>query len=326
MAQAPHRLPVIIGPTAGGKSQLAMDLAAALAQSGQPAELISADAYQVYRSMDIGTAKPSAEDRARVPHHLIDIREPAETFTLHDWLKEAQAAITDVRSRGAQPIVVGGTHLYIKALMDGLFEGPEPDPALRAQLETLSSMELRARLEAVDPIAAARIHPNDRRRTIRAIEVHTQTGTPISQLQHQWDAPAGASASGQQPVHLVALDWPAEAINPRINARVRAMLEQGLVDEARTLWEAGSLGPTSREALGYKQLIAHFEGRCSLNEAIEQIKIETRRFAKKQRTWIKRLTGTTAEPHRILRLHGAEQADWLAHLGPVLLGETRPQH
>ena len=204
----------------------------------------------------------------------------------------AKAAIEDIRSRGAQPIVVGGTHLYIKALMDGLFDGPEPDPALRARLETLSSIELRAKLEAIDPIAAARIHPNDRRRTIRAVEVHDQTGTPISQLQQQWDAPS-ENENALGPIDLVVLDWPAEAITPRINARVRAMLDAGLAQEARSLWEAGALGPTAREALGYKQLVNHFEGRGTLNEAIEQIKIETRRFAKKQRTWIKRLAGTT---------------------------------
>ena len=277
-------IPVIIGPTAGGKSSLALALAERLADRDQPAELVTADAYQVYRRMDIGTAKPSPDEQAKAPHHLIDIREPTEAFTVHEWLREANAVIEAIRGRNALPIVVGGTHLFIKALLDGLFEGPEPDPALRDRLETQPGPDLRARLEAIDPAAARRVHPNDRRRTIRAIEVYEQTGTPISELQTQWDA------TPRDDLLLVVLDWPVEAINRRINSRVREMVEGGIVEEARELWKAGQFGPTAREALGYKQFISHLEGRGSLDDAIEQIKIETRRFAKKQRTWIKRLT------------------------------------
>jgi tRNA dimethylallyltransferase len=179
--------------------------------------------------------------------------------------------------------VVVGTHLYVKGFLEGLFEGPEPDPALRAELAGMDPGARRAELERVDPDAAGRIHPNDERRTVRALEIYRLTGRPISALQGQWDR------GGRADCVLVGLEWPAEAINRRINARVRAMAEAGLVDEARRLWEAGRLGPTAKEALGYKQLAEHFAGVGTLDEAVERIKIETRRFAKNQRTWLRRL-------------------------------------
>jgi tRNA dimethylallyltransferase len=290
------RFPIIIGPTAGGKSALALslvdELRARRAAPGDenPAELVSADAFQVYRGMDVGTAKPTAEERARAPHHLIDLVEPSESFTVAQWLKLAEAAIAEIRTRSALPIVVGGTHLYVKALIDGLFEGPDPDPAVRAQLAQMDPAARRDELQRVDPAAAARIHPADDRRTIRALEVCRTTGRPISDWQQQW----GRESSRRTDCVLVFLDWPTEAINRRINARVRGMIDRGLVDEARNLWQSGRFAPyarQAREALGYKQLIRHFEGACTLDEAIEQIKIETRRFAKNQRTWIRRLGG-----------------------------------
>ncbi|MCA9294090.1 MAG: tRNA (adenosine(37)-N6)-dimethylallyltransferase MiaA [Phycisphaerales bacterium] len=278
-----QRFPVIVGPTAGGKSQLAMALAARLEATGHgPAEIVSMDSMQVYRGMDIGTAKPTPAERAQVVHHLIDIVEPNQAFTVEHWLGLAERTITDIRMRSGTPIVVGGTHLYAKALLEGLFEGPGPDPALRAELEGWSIAQLRAELDRIDPAAAARIHPNDRRRTVRAIEVHRQTGKPISQLQSQWD-----QGQRRNDALLVILDWPAEAINPRINARVREMMAAGLLEEVRRLVPA--MGPQAREALGYKQLLAHLAGVVPLDDAVESIKIETRRFAKAQRTWLRRL-------------------------------------
>lgn len=276
-------IPIIAGPTAGGKTALAVELALRLA----PAQVISADSMLLYRGMDIGTAKPTLDERRGIPHHLIDICDPGEAFTVHDWLRAATAAINAVVSSGSRPIVAGGTHLYIKALLDGLFDGPGADAAIRAELDALDNGTLRAALLATDPVAAERLHPNDRRRTIRALEVFRLTGAPISSLQKQWDAERPDS-----PYLLVVLAWPTEIINRRINDRVRQMVSRGFVAEARGLWEAQRFGPQAREALGYKQLIAHFEGRCSLDDAIEQIKIETRRFAKNQRTWLRRL-GTT---------------------------------
>jgi tRNA dimethylallyltransferase len=280
---------VLCGPTAGGKTALAIALAHTQNARAHPAEIITADAFQVYQGMDIGTAKPTPEERAGIPHHLIDIVPPTQKFTASQWLALAQQTIQHCRSRGVLPIVVGGTHLYVKLLVEGMFEGPPADPALRAELAAMPRDALRAELERVDPVAAQRLHPNDLRRTIRALEIFRQTGTPISTHQSQWDTASNASQQSPSNYLLVCLDWPVEDINRRINARVKHMMEQGLAHEARTLWEARALGDTAREALGYKQLIAHFEGRCTLDEAVEQIKIETRRFAKNQRTWLKRL-------------------------------------
>ena len=271
---------LIVGPTAGGKTDLGVELALRL--SG---EVVTADAFQVYRGMDIGTAKPTPEERRGVPHHLLDIVDPPESFSVHQWLALANRTIGDIGAGGRLPIVVGGTNLYVKSLLDGLFEGPAPDPALRDQLRAMSPEARREELVRVDPDAARRIHPNDERRTIRAIEVFRQTGRAISTHQTQWDAP-GADDSRL----LVALDLPVETINRRINARVRAMIERGLVEEVRRL--APHLGPQAREALGYKQILAHLAGAMSLDDAAEKIKIETRRFAKNQRTWLKRLRRT----------------------------------
>lgn len=283
-----QRFPVIVGPTAGGKSALAVALARQLESAGlPPGEVVTADSMQVYRGLDIGTAKPTAEERAGIPHHLIDIADPSQPFSVEQWLRAAEPLIDDLRRRGRTPIVVGGTHFYVKALIEGLFEGPGADEALRARLSALPREELRQKLEAVDPAAAARIHANDTRRTVRALEVFELTGTPISAHQQQWDA-GGVRAD----VLLVGLEWETEAINRRINARVKQMIERGLVDEARGLWSAGLLGPQAREALGYKQLVEHFEGGCPQDDAVERIKIETRRFAKNQRTWLKRLRTT----------------------------------
>lgn len=279
----PTPFPIIIGPTAGGKSALAVALSS-LANG----EVITADSIQIYRGLDIGSAKPTRDEQQGIPHRLIDLVEPTEAFSVHQWLKLAEKTIAETRARSHLPIVVGGTHLYVKALLDGLFEGPEVDPALRETLNARELPDLRAELERVDPAAAAKINAADRRRTVRALEIFRQTGTPISVLQAQWDS----ERCRRKDAILVGLEWPVELINRRINARVKDMVERGLVAEARALWEQKRFGTQSREALGYKQLIAHFEGRCTLDEAIERIKIETRRFAKNQRTWAKRLKTT----------------------------------
>ncbi len=280
----PETIPVIVGPTAGGKTTLAVRIAQYLAEQNRSAEIISADSVQIFRGMDIGSAKPDERERAGIPHHLIDVAEPEDRFTVHDWLAAAERAVAEIRSRGAVPIVVGGTNLYIKAFLDGLFEGPEPDEALREQLRALTQAERRAELERVDPAAAGRIHPNDERRTVRALEVFRQTGVPMSEHQKQWDRQPRPGAV------LLGLDWPIEAINRRINQRVKQMMEAGLLDEVRRL--GPRLGPQAREALGYKQLLRHLAGDWTLEEAVEQIKIETRRFAKNQRTWLRRLRAT----------------------------------
>lgn len=281
---------------------------------GIAAEIVTADAFQVYRGLDIGTAKPTIEERRGVAHHLIDVVGSAQShgqdargtgpFTLDDWLRLAKQTIAELRARQVLPIVVGGTHLYIKALLEGIFEGPEPDHALRAELTAMDPTARRAELERVDPAAAARIHPNDVRRAVRALEVFRLTGRPISAHQSQWDQPlAEASGSSMHSEYcLVVLDWDSEALNRRINARVKGMMDRGLLDEVRGLVASGGFTPQSAEALGYKQLIpvvrrAAEDGRwppppAAVEEAVEKIKIETRRFAKNQRTWLRRLSVT----------------------------------
>ncbi len=304
---------LVLGPTAGGKSEFAVELAERLSAGG---EVIGADSMQVYRHLDAGTAKPSAELRRRVPHHLIDVVEPTERFTVHDWLHRAEACIAEVRSRGRHPIVVGGTNLYLKALLEGMFDGPARDPALRRQLGAMPLQELHDRLGRVDPEAAERIHPNDRKRLVRALEVYELTGTPISRWQAQWqDAPGGSIQADGGPRYrhdplMIGLRWPTELINRRINARVKAMFEppgssdeagrqdtaarpESLPEEVRRLEAAGKLGPQAREALGYRQVLEHLAdpGRVTLDDALEQTKIQTRRFAKQQRTWMKHYVG-----------------------------------
>ena len=278
--------PVIVGPTAGGKCALSIAVAREFESRGLTPEIVSADSVQIFRGMDIGSAKPTPDEMAGVPHHLIDVVDPEERYTVHDWLRDAENACAQIRARGAIPVVVGGTNLYIKSFLEGLFEGPEPDPAIRAALQEIPQADRRTELERVDPAAAARIHPNDERRTVRALEVFRQTGTPITELQQQWDRGARKDAI------LFGLTWPTEPLNRRINARVKEMIAAGLLEEVRALRDR--LGPQAREALGYKQLLEHLEGRASLDEAVERIKIETRRFAKNQRTWLRRLATTAS--------------------------------
>lgn len=307
---------MIVGPTASGKSDLGVALAQLMtARTGRPCEILAADAFQVYRGMDIGTAKPSMSERGGVPHRLIDLVDPHDLgarFTLDDWLREARSAIDNIQARGGVPIVVGGTSLYVQSLVRGMFEGPAADESLRVELGAMTPEARRTELERIDPGAAARIHPNDARRTIRALEVFRLTGRPISELQTQWNADEGPSAAS--PFRLFVLSWPVEELNRRINQRVRRMMDPDapgrepagesaagstLLTELKGLLARGPLNAQAREALGYKQLLAHLESSSgagsrpvNLEDAVEKIKIETRRFAKNQRTWMKRLAAT----------------------------------
>jgi tRNA dimethylallyltransferase len=258
--------------------------------AGPAVELVSADSMQVYRGMDIGTAKPTTSERSEVIHHGLDLVDPThDGFTVEDWLAHAHAALAAIHARGGVAIVVGGTNLYAKALIEGLFDGPPADPALREELGTWELDALRSELVRIDPVAAERIHRNDRRRTIRAIEVHRATGTPISVLQAQWrDRPAALPAGWS----LVGLSMGVEANNRRINARVRGMRAMGLVDEVRSLLGAGGFGAQAATAVGYRELIAHLHGAGSEDDAFEAIKIATRQLAKQQRTWLKRFADT----------------------------------
>lgn len=307
--------PVIVGATASGKSSLAMELARWLrSERSTESVIVSMDSMMVYRLMDIGTAKPTKNDLEEFPHACIDVVDPCESFSVKEWLNQARLAIEEARSAGAVPIVVGGTHLYAIALVQGLVETPAADEDLRVALRQLDAVELRARLLEVDPGAADRIHPNDTRRTIRAIEVAAQSGQALSDQQTQWEG-AGEGLQGATPF---ALQWETSELNQRINARVRQMMEQGLHDEVRSIAQGagGGFGNQSCEALGYKQLLLHIDGQLSEKEAVERIKVETRRFGKNQRTWLRKLILR----YGAVSLEGANPAQSLNRLKQLFAG------
>ncbi len=276
------RIDFVIGCTACGKGQLARALAERIS-----AEIVSVDSMKVYRRMDIGTAKPSPADRQAAGYHLIDVVEPSESFSVARFVDLADAAIADVVSRRKRVLAVGGTALYMKALSEGLFEGPSGAPELRAELHARGQREgadaLHAELTRIDPAAAARVHRNDLRRIVRALEVYHQTGTPISELQTQW-----GRTRPRYECRFVGLRRTKQDQNHRINQRVKRMIELGLVDEVRSLLaESKPLSKQARQALGYAQIIDHLEKGTPLDDAVESIKIGTRRFAKSQRTWFR---------------------------------------
>lgn len=279
---------LVLGPTAGGKSDLAMELARRLG-----GELVSADSMQVYRGMDIGTAKPTAGERAEIPHHCLDLVEAGEDgFTVARWLAAADDAVDAIAARGRVPIVVGGTNLYIRAFLEGLDEAPAADAAFRASLDAVPSAELHARLAAGDPESARRLHPNDRRRIVRALEIAHATGRPAAERREAWDE-AGVVPRRAR-LFTVILDWPVELVNRRINARVRRMFEAGFVDEVAALARSGGLCAQARAACGYEEILAAIGDGSRpprarmLEEAAESTKIRSRRLAKQQRTWLKR--------------------------------------
>jgi tRNA dimethylallyltransferase len=293
------RVTLIIGCTGCGKGAVGRLLAERLG-----GEILSVDSMKVFRRMDIGTAKPSAEARQRVPHHLLDVAEPCEDFSVAQFAERAERAIADIHNRGRLVFAVGGTALYVKALTEGLFDGPSGDEELRARLhreaEATGRAPLHARLAAVDPVAADRIHPNDLRRITRALEVFELTGRPISQWQTQWNT--------RRTTHdwrFIGLMRDREDQSRRTNERVRRMIEAGLIEEVRALLaEPRPMSTTARQALGYAEIIEHLTGGLALADAVEKIKINTRKLSKAQRTWFKRFrdtrwfnvtTGDTAE-------------------------------
>jgi len=277
---------IITGQTASGKERLAVAAAERLG-----GEIVSADSMKVYRGMDIGTAKASADQRRAVPHHLLDVADPGETFSTALWVRLADEAIADIHARFRVPVVSGGTPLYLKALLEGLFEGPAATPAVRerlvAEAEAHGRAALHARLAAVDPAAAARIHPNDLRRIVRALEVWELTGSPISDLQKQW----GHRRPQYRPL-VLAIRRGREDLTGRIRNRVRRMVEAGLVDEVRALADRpGGLARGPRQALGYAEVLDHLEGRRSWEDALAAIVAHTRQFARRQMTWLSRFDG-----------------------------------
>jgi tRNA dimethylallyltransferase len=273
---------VILGPTASGKSDAAMAIARHIG-----GEILSVDSMQVYRGMDVGTAKPSPVERAEVRHHLIDVVEPDQPFTVARFVEMADEVIRDARERNAPLVVTGGTPLYYKALFEGMFEGPGADAAIRERLRAQGNDALHRRLTEVDPASAARIHANDTKRLVRALEVFELTGQPISALQNEW----AGEPTHRHEAKWFGLNWDKDALNRRINARVKAMLAAGWVDEVRRLLDRyGTLSHTASEATGYREIIAHVRGEMSLDDAAEQIKIGTRQLARRQMKWFRRFT------------------------------------
>jgi len=312
-----HRAIYLTGPTASGKSAIGVHLARALG-----AEILSMDSMSVYRGMDIGTAKPTMAERGGVPHHLIDVLDPWESASVaryRDWAVEAVEAI---ESRGNRALFVGGTALYLKALLRGLFEGPGAVAETRARLEAeadeLGPAALHARLSAVDPATAARLHPNDKRRIVRALEVFETAGRPLSELQSQHDQPAPAN------VPVFAIELPRPVLYDRINRRVLEMFDAGLVDEVRRLLAAPQpIGEVAAKGVGYREVIAHLAGALDLKSTIELVQTRTRQFAKRQGTWFRGLAEVRPVP--VPAGEPAEEtarrlAEWVAEIAG--LGET----
>jgi tRNA dimethylallyltransferase len=279
---------VLTGPTGSGKSQLAVELAERLG-----AEVVSMDSMALYRGMDVGTAKPDAGQRRRVTHHLIDVLDPWESASVAWWLERAADACRDIESRGKRALFVGGTPLYLKALLHGLFDGPPADAELRRRLteevERDGSAALHARLAAVDPASAARLHPNDARRVIRALEVWQLTGRPLSDWQTQWPG-LRTQDSGLRTPSVFRLDLPRDELYARIDARVLQMFADDLLDEAAALRRLPH--PLSREAaqaVGYREAFAHLDGLVPREETVRLIQMHSRRLAKRQLAWFRQM-------------------------------------
>ncbi len=280
--QSPWRAIVVVGPTAVGKSELALELAEAL-----NAEIVSADSRQVYRYLDIGTAKPSLVDRGRVPHHVLDVADPDEVFDAACYRRHARAAVRAISARGRTVVICGGTGLYVRALIRGLFRGPARAPAVRERLRALEEEggpgTLHRRLAANDPASAGRLHPRDLLRIVRALEVLELTGRPISawQEEHRF-------AEGGLRVLVVGCARPRDELAQRIEARRDAMIAAGLLDEIRALWERGYAPDLAAlQSVGYREMGAYLRGVCGWDAACEDFARATRRLAKRQLTWFR---------------------------------------
>ena len=277
----------IVGPTGSGKSAVALSIVermASLSPSRPPIELVSVDAMQIYRGMDIGTAKPSADEQRRVPHHLIDLVDPSEEFTVARFQQAYRRLMTDMEERGVTPLLVGGTGLYVRAVVDGL-DIPGQWPEIRARLEDeverTGATELFARIERLDPVAAARIEPNNARRVVRALEVIEGSGRPFSSFG------PGVDTYPPTDVVQVGLRWDRERLSRRIADRVHVMMGAGWIDEVARLARQ-PLSRTAAQALGYHELFEHLAGRLSLERAVETIVVRTRQYAVRQERWFRR--------------------------------------
>lgn len=275
----------IVGPTASGKTALAVALA-----KHYDGEIINADSMQVYRELDIGSAKPTQAERQGVPHHLLDVVSVGEAFSVSAYRTLANKAMEEIQFRGHVPIICGGTGLYFQALTGMLqFSETKGDPAIRLDLQAFADRHgkeaLFKRLQEADPVTAARLHPNDVKRVVRALEVYQLTGKPFSEQNTGFQN----NAYTENQVCAIGLQWERHVLNERIDRRVDAMIQDGLIEEARQIWAKGiPQDHPSMMGLGYRQLFAYFAGKYTLEQAIEAIKRETHRFAKRQMTWFLR--------------------------------------
>jgi tRNA dimethylallyltransferase len=292
MGEAPKQRPLnrrrallLMGPTGAGKSDLAIRLA-----SGLPFEIVSVDSAQVYRGMDIGTAKPGPDTRRAIAHHLIDIRDPAMGYSAGEFVRDANQAMQDIWRRGRQPLLIGGTMLYFHALTLGLAELPGADPHVRAQIDAQAAAAgwaaVHEELARVDPAAAARIHVNDPQRIQRALEVYRVTGEPITRLQQN----RASALAGVDVVEFAVAPLERAVLHRRIESRFLAMLAAGLLDEVSALRARGDLSAEhpSMRAVGYRQVWSYLAGQCGLEEAKQQAIAATRQLAKRQLTWLRR--------------------------------------
>ena len=274
-------LRILTGQTASGKSSVAVCLA-----KNMDAELISVDSMKVYRGLDIGTAKPSRAVRNTVPFHMVDVVEPREVYSLARYLEDARATAEAIARRGRKPVFVGGTSLYLRGLLYGIFDGPPADRTLREELKRRAEEEgpqkLHEELQRVDPVTARRLHPNDLVRIVRALEVAATTGKPISACQKQYPAPKPAVD-----YRMVALRRSDEDLRERIARRAERMFERGVVDEVRAVLQRGGISPSASRAIGYREVLAYLRGGLSCDAMVESVKRSTWRLARKQRTWLK---------------------------------------
>ena len=282
MSNSSVRAVVIAGPTGSGKSDLALNSAESI-----DGEIVNCDSVQLYRYMDIGSAKTPPDERRGIPHHLIDILNPDEVFTAGDYMREGRPVLQDIVSRGKVPIVTGGSGFYLRALLDGIFEGPPRDDDLRARLSRRNSRSLHRLLHRFDPDAARKIHANDAQKLIRALEVCILTRAPISRLHSHSRIPL----SGFE-VLKIGLNPPREQLTERIHVRCQSMFDSGLVEETRSILARGfPASSKALESIGYRESLLHLRGDLSLEEAIARTEIATRQYAKRQRTWFRREPG-----------------------------------
>jgi tRNA dimethylallyltransferase len=285
-----HRAIYLTGPTASGKTAVGTALARRI-----DAEVIALDSMTLYRGMDIGTAKPTLEEREGIPHHLIDVLDPWQSASVADYRHWAIKVAGEIEARGKRVLFVGGTALYLKALVRGLFEGPGRDAAFRTALEAeadaLGNAALHSRLTALDPTTGRRLHPNDRRRVIRALEVIGTTGRPLSEWQVEHERPAPGD------VAVFAIDRPRPELHERINRRVLAMFDAGLVEETHALLNGTKpIHSVRAQGVGYREVIDYLEGRVPYPQTIERVQARTRQFAKRQCTWFRGLEEVTFWP------------------------------